>query len=169
MSITIKKITEEEWQEFSKIRLKALQTDPKVFGSNYERESEFSEDDWRERLRSVEKAVFMLFDGETPIGMTGVAIDDNDPTGKTALLWGSWLTPEYRGRGLSGLMYKARIDWAKNNPAIEKILVSHRASNLASKFANQRHGFKFTETHEKLWTDNVTEDDVCYELLIVRD
>lgn len=166
MSISIKQISEAAWREFSEIRLKALETDPNVFGSNYERESHFTEADWRERLRAKDNAVFMLFDEETPIGMTGVAIDREDPTGKTAWLWGSWLAPEYRGKGLSELMYKKRIDWAKSQPNVEKIIVSHRESNLSSKFANQKHGFKFTHVQEKEWVDGNKENEIFYELKI---
>jgi RimJ/RimL family protein N-acetyltransferase len=98
--------------------------------------------------------------------MTGVSINWNDPTEKTALLWGSWLAPHARGKGLSELMYKARINWAKAQPTVEKIIVSHRASNLASKYANQKHGFIATHKKEKVWTDGGVEDEIFYELEI---
>ncbi|HEX8367810.1 MAG TPA: GNAT family protein [Pyrinomonadaceae bacterium] len=166
MSISIRQLTADDWREFSQVRLKALKTDPLVFGSNYEKESQFTEADWRERLQANDSAVFMLFAEETPIGMTGVSVDRDDPTGKTAIFWGSWLEPHFRGKGLSELMYKARLDWAKARPTVERIIVSHRASNLASKYANQKHGFAYTRTHEKLWSDGATEDEVCYELYL---
>jgi RimJ/RimL family protein N-acetyltransferase len=166
MNIAVRQLTVDDWRSMREIRLKALQSDPLVFGSNYEKESKMTEDDWKSRLQADYNAVFMLFDGEKPIGMTSVGVDREDASGKTALLWGTWLEPEYRGRGLSALIYKTRIEWAKARPAIEKIIVSHRASNLASKHANQKHGFVFTHTQEKVWTDGATEDEVCYELKI---
>jgi hypothetical protein len=61
-------------------------------------------------------------------------------------------------------MYEARLEWVKSRPAFERIIVSHRASNLASKYANQKHRFVFTRTHEKIWADGKTEAEVCYEL-----
>ena len=149
MSINIRRLSADDWLAFSQIRLTALKTDPRVFGSNYERESQFSEEDWRNSLNKNDSAIFMIFDDETPIGMTSISIDREDPTGKTALLWGSWLAPEYRGKGLSDLMYRARINWAKDQPNVEKIIVSHRASNLASKYANQKHGFSNSLTKTK--------------------
>lgn len=169
MSFSIRQLNEDDWRQFSEIRLKALRNDPLVFGSNYEKESQFSETDWREYLRAKEIAVFMIFADEKPIGMTGVSVFRDDPTNKTAILWGTWLEPDFRGKGLSDLMYKARINWAKNHPGIERIIVSHRASNLASKYANQKHGFVFTSTHEKVWTDGAVEDEVFYELYIKPD
>ena len=137
MSIFIRQLTENDWREFSHVRLKALQTDPNVFGSNYEKESKQTEAEWRDFLQSKDLAVFMIFDGDEPIGMTGVAVWREDETKKTALLWGSWLEPHARGKGLSNLMYESRIEWAKAHPTVERIIVSHRASNLASKHANQ--------------------------------
>ena len=164
MSVSIKQLTENDWRLFSEVRLKALQTDPSVFGSNYESESKFTEDDWRSRLQSDDSAIFMIFDEETPVGITGVSVFRDDPTRRTAIFWGSWLAPAYRRKGLSDLMYGARLAWAKACPGIERIIVSHRASNVASKYANQKYGFVFTRTHEKIWTDGKLEDEVCYEL-----
>lgn len=166
MSFQIRLLNENDWLAFSQIRLKALKTDPKVFGSNFERESKFPEDDWRERLRAEDNAIFLISDDEAPIGITAVSVDRNDRSGKTALLWGSWLAPEFRGKGLSNLMYQTRIDWAKSRSNVEKIIVSHRASNLASKRANQKYGFTETHTTEKIWTDDATENEIFYELKI---
>lgn len=164
MDISIRKLGVDDWRVFSEVRLIALKTDPQVFGSNFERESKFTKFDWRERLQSEDSAIFMLFDGTAPIGITGVSVFDEDPSGQTAIFWGSWLAPGYRRKGLSALIYQTRIEWAKARPEIKRIIVSHRASNTASKFANQKHGFVFTRTHEKTWVDGKTEDEVCYEL-----
>ena len=166
MAVSIKKLAENDWHEFSRVRLKALKTDPNVFGSSYETESLFTEEDWRSRLSAKDNAIFLICDDETPIGMTAVSVDRNDPSGKTALLWGSWLEPEYRGKNLSRLIYGTRIDWATAQPSVEKIIVSHRASNLSSKYANQKHGFIETSRNQKIWRDGVTEDEIFYELRI---
>jgi len=164
MSISIRQLTENDWRLFSEVRLNALQSDPSVFGSNYESESKFTENDWRSRLQSDDSAIFMIFDDEKPIGMTGVSVFRDDPTSRTAIFWGSWLAPAFRRKGISKLMYETRIEWAKAHPGIERIIVSHRASNVASKFANQKHGFVFTGKDERKWVDGKVEDDLHYEL-----
>ena len=166
MNITIRRLTEDDWLAFSQVRLTALQTDPKVFGSNYERESQMTEAEWRSRLQAKDNAIFLIYENETPIGMTCVSIDRDDATKKTALFWGSWLAPHVRGKSLSELMYQTRINWAKEQPTVEGIIVSHRASNLSSKYANQKHGFETTRKNEKVWTDGATEVEIFYELKI---
>ena len=166
MNISIRQINENDWRIFREIRLKALQTDPKVFGSNYEREVNKSKRDWQEWIGEKGGAIFFIYDEETPIGMTGIYTPRDTVEKSKAVLWGSWLEPEYRRKGLSDLMYKARIDWAKGQPEIRRIEVSHRESNLASKYANQKHGFKLLEEKEKVWHDGKTENDVIYSLYI---
>ncbi len=166
MNITIRRLTEDDWLEFSQVRLKALQTDPKVFGSNSEKESQMTETEWRNRFQPDDSAIFLIYAGDTPIGMTCVGVDRDAPTKKIALFWGSWLAPRVRRKGLSELMYRARINWAKQHSTIERLVVSHRASNLVSKYANQKHGFVATHANEKVWTDGAAEDEVFYELKI---
>ena len=147
--VQIRHLDEDEWFVFSQIRLTALQTNPQVFGSNYELESRFTEVEWRNRLKN--SAVFLLEREEESVGMTGVSIYRDDETGKTAILWGSWLAPEFRGGGLSHLMYQTRINWAKRQPNVERLIVSHHASNVVSKIASQKHGFVLTDTKEIVW------------------
>ena len=41
MSIQIRRLNEDDWLAFSRIRLTALKTDPRVFGSNYKGKRSF--------------------------------------------------------------------------------------------------------------------------------
>ena len=166
VNYSIRKLEEKDWRVFSEIRLRALRTDPKVFGSTHESEAKFTEAEWRTRLNDPNSGIFAVFDDDRPVGMTGVAVDRDDPSRKTALLWGSWLEPDARGKGLSKLLYAARIAWARNQSGVERIIVSHRESNAASKFANQKFGFVGTHTTEKIWNDGFAEKEFHYELIL---
>jgi len=161
---TIKKLDENDWRIFKQIRLRALASDPHVFGSTFERESKNSKAEWCQPLSDADGAIFILFSDSEPIGMTGIAIYGVDTTGRTAILWGSWLEPEFRGKGLSRYFYKARLDWAIIHPRVERVIVTHRASNRASKSANQKFGFVKTHVTEKVWNDGITEKEFHYEL-----
>lgn len=164
MNIKIKQLNENDWREFREIRLRALLSDPKVFGSHYEREKNYSKQDWKEWVGANNQAIFFICDDEITIGMTGIYIPQDTVTKTTAVLWGSWLEPDYRRKGISELMYKARIDWARSQPELKRIEVSHRESNVASKFANQKHGFQLVKEENKEWHDGIEEKDVIYEL-----
>jgi len=53
-----------------------------------------------------------------------------------------FIAPEYRGKGLAHMLYKARIDWAQKHPDIEKLHISHREDNEASRRTMIAHGFE---------------------------
>ena len=167
MNVSIRRIGESDWREFRAIRLKALKSDPEVFGSSYEKESANSDDDWIAWVNRENGRIFHIYDGSKLIGMTGIYFGDGKDDDETAFLWGSWLEPDYRRRGISDLMYKVRIECAKENENIRGIVVSHRESNVASKFANQKHGFELTSKKEKTWSDGETEDEIFYEFEVV--
>ncbi len=162
--LVIRLFVPEEWPLYRAVRLKALQSDPKVFGSSLAREEPRPDAEWRAALERSDMGVFGVFDHGTVIGMTGVVIDKDDAT--IARMWGSWLEPSWRSKGVSEGMYRARIDWARAHETAEKILVAHRASNIASKKANQKHGFVQTGAAPHLWHDGVTEDEIFYELVL---
>ncbi|MBK9152907.1 MAG: GNAT family N-acetyltransferase [Chloracidobacterium sp.] len=163
---TIRKLEEDDWEIFRQVRLKALATDPLVFGSNYDREADQPVVQWQESLGDEAVAIFVLFARTLPMGITGVSVYRDDPSNRTAILWGSWLEPEIRGKGLSKMFYKARINWAREHPTVARLIISHRASNLASRSANQKFGFSLTHVTEKVWNDGITEEEFHYELIL---
>lgn len=121
---------------------------------------------WIAQLNSPSCAVFGLFDAEHLVGITAVFTDREDPSGQTAVLAMSFILPDYRGRGLSTLLYDARLAWARARPQFRRVLVGHRASNEASRKANQRHGFKFLHQRPHVWPDGGAEDEWLYELAL---
>jgi RimJ/RimL family protein N-acetyltransferase len=85
---------------------------------------------------------------------------------ETALLAMSFIVPDYRRRGLSRMLYDARLAWIRQQPQFKRIIVSHRASNQASARAIQRYGFVPTGRSLRNWPDGSSEDEIQYELRI---
>src|SRR5262249_13349176 len=115
LDVSVKQAQESNWQDLRFIRLKALQSDPSVFESNYQKESAMTEAEWKSWLQTDDTAIFLIYEDASLIGMTGIAVDRGDPTKKRAILWGSWLEPSARGKGLSQIMYQRRIKWAEKH------------------------------------------------------
>lgn len=158
---SLQQLLPQQWQLFKKIRLEALQSDPSVFGSTYEREAAFPEEEWQRRMSNPDAAFFGLYHREELIGVTGIIVMQDHPG--QALLIASYIRTPFRGNNLSAMFYKARIDWATTKN-IRKLIVSHRASNGASKAANQKAGFVYTHTEAHTWPDRTEEAQVFYEL-----
>jgi RimJ/RimL family protein N-acetyltransferase len=157
----LKQLMPDEWPLYKKLRLEALQNAHGSFGGSYDKESLLEDSVWQERLADARSAFWVLYDQDQPIGMTGVIEAKDDP--ETTALIASYIHPDYRGKGLSNLFYKARIEWSKQN-GYRRVMVSCRASNTASKAANRKFGFAHTHNESKTWPDGKTEDNVFYAL-----
>lgn len=162
-TFSIKQLTSHEWETYKHIRLEALKNHPQFFCPSSD-EFNFSEQDWRDRLTNETSATFGLYDNENIIGLTGIFQTNNDPNSDTALMVASYIKKEYRNKGLSKLLYEARLNWAKNIPKIKILEIGHREDNILSKKANQKFGFKFVKSEEILWPDGQKMLHIIYQL-----
>lgn len=166
--ISIRALDSAEWEMLRDFRLHALKSAPGAFALSYEECAAWSLQQWRAGISAPTHQIFGLFDRENLIGITGVVTRREDPSGQTALLVMSYIEPAYRGRGLSDLLYQARLNWIRQSGRFRTVHVSHRASNEASRRANQRHGFVKTGAQLFRWPDGTVEDEVHYELTLEK-
>jgi len=165
-NIFIRALVPAEWERLRDFRLGALRAAPGAFALSYEECASWSPEQWQAGISAPTHQIFGLFDGENLIGITGVFTRREDPSGQTALLVMSYIEPAYRARGLSDLLYRARLDWIRASRRFRTVHVSHRASNEASRRANQRHGFVKTGAKPIQWPDGTVEDEIHYELTL---
>ena len=158
---SIKQLTPNDLEIFKSIRLEALHLEPHLFGSNFERESLFSDQDLLEVLTDITRSYFALKVAEIVVGVTGIMTSKENSS--QAILIASYIRSEYRRKGGSELLYEARLDWAKKSGFAE-VIVSHRASNEASRKANQKYDFVFTHSMQHTWNDGAVEDENFYRL-----
>lgn len=156
---SIHQFCQDEWRELKSIRLEALQNAHGKFGASYENEVLLEDEKWQSRLMKDDVAYFALAYNHEIIGMTGVYLPDLE----TAKFIASYIKPDHRNQGLSGLLYQARIDWAKSKN-VSRVVVAHRKSNVASMYANQKFDFIYTHDEDVVWPDGTREVNVCYEL-----
>lgn len=157
-SFYIRPFSSAQWQGLKTIRLEALLQNRGFFGSHYEREAAFTDEQWKVGTESTDVVFWGLYADELLIGMTGIK-----RSGAGAVLIASYIKPAYRNKGLSALLYEARIDWAKAN-GCKYIIVSHRTDNRASQAANQHFGFQCTHKENRLWPDGTEAEELFYRL-----
>ena len=167
--VAIRALELSEWKTFRDFRLASLKSTPGVFSLSYDEATKWSPQEWQAEMKGPGHQVFGLFDEKSLIGITAAFTYRGDPTGQTALLAMSSISLPYRGRGLSSMLYDARLAWIRAQPQFRRVLVSHRKSNEASRRANQRHGFIQTKEVPRSWPDGEIEDEVFYELEIADE
>src|SRR6185437_4589389 len=157
----VRQFGKDDWQIYKAIRLEALQKEAALFTSTYQRESVYEDEWWQFSMQNERIALFGLFYHDEVVGLTGILMDESDDS--KATLIASYIRKEYRSKGLSELFYKARLDWAKKK-GCKQVAVSHRDTNIISRAANQRFGFKFSHSEAITWPDGTTGEKVNYVL-----
>jgi len=157
--ITLRQLQPDEWMIYKATRLAALHADQSMFGGTYEQELLKPDAAWQATVSNPKEALFVLFDGDKPIGMTGASYDKEDPLQKTVLIWGWWVHPDYRGQGLADRLCKVCVEWAEARPEVDRIIVGHRESNEASRNVIRKNGFVYAYASMRTWPDGVTENN----------
>jgi tRNA(Arg) A34 adenosine deaminase TadA/RimJ/RimL family protein N-acetyltransferase len=142
----------------------ALNSAPGVFTTSYDEAAARSADAWQSTIHGPANQAFGLFDGQGLIGITAVFAAKDDPSGETASFVMSFILPDYRGRGLSRLLYAARLEWVAARPRFTRVVMSFRESNAASQRAARRFGFANTGRAARTWPDGGVENEVFFEL-----
>lgn len=164
--IEIKALTKNDVDAFMAIRLEALKNHPQVYCNSYDKSSTYTQGQWEDYLSGNKKQVFGLYINNQLEGITGVFTSRDDPTQRTANFGMSYIREKHRRKGYAALLYESRINWAKTQPHLEKIEVSHREGNVASQKAMQTHGFICTGTELSEFGDGTKAIEYKYELKI---
>jgi GNAT superfamily N-acetyltransferase len=159
----IRGFRDDEWELLRSKRLEAVAENAHVYLGNYDAEAALSDEHWKNLIGMKDGKIFGLFAGWRLIGLTGVYRNKYDASGKSVMLGMSYIERAYRRRGLSAMLYDARLEWAKAN-GYERACVSHRDGNEASRRANAAFGFKKYATEETTYGDGSKALDHRYEL-----
>lgn len=159
--ITVRRLTEEEWDEFRSVRLAALQESPEAFVASYEQESGYDEDFWRLRMRRSQR-ILAEVDGEA-VGVVSVGMADDDE-GKMADLFGLWVSPALRGKGVASKLVKAGAKHAARSGRTHLNYWVGTENGRAVAFAS---GFGFRPTDERREVRVESEEDGPEEIRMV--
>ena len=139
----------DDWEDFRDIRLRSLADSPDAFGSTFEREETFTEEDWRRRLTGP---VYVV-DDPRPVAIGGIFDNKGTPH-----VWGMWTEPTHRGRGHARAILDALI------PAGTPAQLDVNVANAGARTAYERYGFVGTGQLEPLRPGS----DQRIELMVLR-
>lgn len=139
----VRVISAEEWVIFRALRLRALADSPDAFGATLAEANTHPESIWRQRAAGS-GPVLLAFDGDQAVAMGGLYTPDESDE---AFVWGIWVEPQWRGRGLGGRLLQELVDCADHTgrPAILHVADGNEARHLY-----QKHGFVATGEWEQL-------------------
>jgi ribosomal protein S18 acetylase RimI-like enzyme len=113
--VNIRKLTETDAAALWKLRMQALETDPVAFAESPEEHKRTTVKEFASRLRSGGEGTFVVgaFDGGELVGMTGFYRDVHMKRQHIGHVWGVFVAPPARGKGVGRAMLNEVIRSAK--------------------------------------------------------
>jgi GNAT superfamily N-acetyltransferase len=113
--VLVRQVDPEDWRVLRDIRLAALRDAPDAFGSTYEQEAAFAEQDWRRRAagRSTFFGYLPEVSATDPAGLAGGYLEQPDVVELVSM----WVSPRARGHRVGEALVTAVADWAKHTEA----------------------------------------------------
>ena len=110
------------------LHVEALRNHPEAFAAGAE-ETAAQERPWKGRFRRYHRqglgAICLAASGERLVGMSGVYRRDLARARHIATVWGMYVRPAWRGRGVASELLAANIRWARaNHVRIVRLAVS---------------------------------------------
>jgi ribosomal protein S18 acetylase RimI-like enzyme len=116
--IVFRTIQTTEWREYRDLRLRALKDSPDAFGSTFERERQFTDQDWQDRFLRYTANISLPLVAVADQHFSGLAWGRIDPDdGQIAHLYQMWVAPELRGQGLGRRLADMILNWAREQGA----------------------------------------------------
>jgi ribosomal protein S18 acetylase RimI-like enzyme len=134
----VRRLAEEDVQDYRQIRLSALRTTPDAFGSTYDAEAARSDEQHAGRLAT--SVVFGAYAGDEIVGVVGCKRYDNARELHKAFLWGFYVEPAHRRCGVASGLLTASLRAAPDG--VEQILLTVVADNRPAIALYEQFGFR---------------------------
>lgn len=143
--INIQRIPPSQWKEYKKLRLQALKNNPQAFSSPYNKEKTYSDKEWQQKLKDVGNGTdWILFaknSNDKLIGMIGGYRDNNGMKNHSAEIWGVYVDPKMRGKGVAKLLIAGILNEFKNDQDINSVVLGVNADQISAKKLYESFGF----------------------------
>jgi ribosomal protein S18 acetylase RimI-like enzyme len=133
--MTIKVLTPHDVEAYRALRLESLKLEPTAFASSAEDFEKESDESIARRLEAVDFGNFTLgaFEGEKLVGIATFFVEPRAKTEHKGHVFGMYVTPAARGKGVAKALLSALIERAKTYPKIKKLNLSVMTTQEAAK------------------------------------
>jgi ribosomal protein S18 acetylase RimI-like enzyme len=140
----IRFLTPDDSTEYWRLRLEMLEGEPQAFSSSAEEHRSLDLDELRRRIGSVDAEQFIVgaFEGSRLLGAAGFHRDKGRKTRHKGRIWGVYVSPAERGRGLARKILETLLQRASTMGGLEQILLSVAATQTPALHLYQSLGFE---------------------------
>jgi RimJ/RimL family protein N-acetyltransferase len=164
----IRRLTPADAAAFQALRLLGLQESPSAFSSSYEEECGRTLEFVAKRLEhNVERAVFAAFDVDELVGIIGVGVDGGRKLAHKRVVWGMYVAPSHRGRGIAKRLLHQALQFAAAMPGVRQVNLGVNVTNTAALRLYESMGFKpFGVERTALLIDGEFHDEMLMVCLL---
>jgi nucleoside-diphosphate-sugar epimerase/RimJ/RimL family protein N-acetyltransferase len=138
----IRRIRSDEAHTFWALRLRALAEHPESFGTSPDEDADLPLETVRARLEGPWNVVLGAYDGTRLVGIVGLRREERRKRAHTARIWGMYVTPDFRGRGVGRRLLAAAIDEARAMKGVERLLLVVVGGNTPAQAVYRALGFQ---------------------------
>jgi RimJ/RimL family protein N-acetyltransferase len=168
---TVRILEADDVEAFRTLRLGALQECPTAFSSSYEEECDIPLEQSAKRMApDRDRVIFGAFDGEQLVGSTGLQREGRRKLAHKAVIWGVYVLPAFRQRGIGRTLLQRALAHAASMPGLRRVILGANAANPAAIALYESVGFEpFGLERGFLLVDGVLHDELHMAFDIKRD
>lgn len=153
---------------FKALRLAALRECPTAFSSSYDEECDIPLAEAAQRLApNQDRAIFGAFDGVDLVATVGLQREGRRKLAHKAVVWGVYVAPSFRGRGIGRLLLESALAHARSMPDLLQVTLGVNTTNAAAIALYESVGFEqFGLERGFLRVDGVLHDEVHMTLTL---
>jgi len=168
--MTIRKLSPPDAEAYRRLRLRGLQESSAAFSSSYAEEAGRSLADVVARVTASADGsvcVFGAFADEELVGLLAFVRSSRLKLAHGVELFGMYVAPEFRGRGLGGALLDTALAHARALPGVRKVKLTVNASNAAARSLYLSRGFVSAGIEpETVCVEGIYYDEETYVLLL---
>ena len=155
--VTVRVLDEDDWQDYRRLRLASLESDPDAFASTHTEEQGYDERLWRARMNRSRRLVASRDGDDVGVASVGEARDEDGVQEGVAELFGMWVRPELRGSGIAWRLLTAAADQARRDGHRQLRLWVATDNGRAVGFYSS-YGFRPADDRRPMTTDSSAEE-----------
>ncbi|AEI66666.1 GNAT family N-acetyltransferase [Corallococcus macrosporus] len=139
---TLRRLGAEDAEAFKALRLQALQVSPESFGASFEEDAKLSPEAVRDWLVGEGHFVLGAFDAGRLVGVLGLKRESRAKLAHKAVVWGMYVAPEARSRGVGRRLLSALLDEARRMGGLKNLLLTVVVGNAPAHALYRSLGFR---------------------------